>query len=142
LSDSTTITTLANRSKIRRVNEKNSLQDKLEDELEELKKKVNYGHELKVIWLPSYDSKLSGEVKNNTIYIYESSEDEAIETLRHEFVDYIVSQAIEPYKLVINKLIQLLNETAYEKKEKVVETLVKLLDNSDSSKLKIGDIYD
>lgn|GEM_PF-1222025 len=142
MSDSTTITTLANRSKIRRVNEKNSLQDKLEDELEELKKKVNYGHELKVIWLPSYDSKLSGEVKNNTIYIYESSEDEAIETLRHEFVDYIVSQAIEPYKLVINKLIQLLNETAYEKKEKVVETLVKLLDNSDSSKLKIGDIYD
>jgi hypothetical protein len=142
LNDSTTITTLANRSKIIRVNEKNSLQDKLEDELEELKKKVNYGHELKVIWLPSYDSKLSGEVKNNTIYIYESSEDEAIETLRHEFVDYIVSQAIEPYKLVINKLIQLLNETAYEKKEKVVETLVKLLDNSDSSKLKIGDIYD
>ena len=133
---------LKSRRKTRKVNEANNFQIKLEDELERLKKKSNFGQELKVIWLPSYDSKLSGEVKNGTIYIYEHNEDEAIETLRHEFVDYIVSQAIEPYKLVINKLIQLLNETAYEKKEKVVETLVKLLDNSDSSKLKIGDIYD
>ena len=133
---------LKNRRKITRIIEESNLQIKLEKELERLKKKANYGYELKVVWLPSYDSKLSGEVKNGVIYIYESSEDEAIKTLRHEFIDYVVSQAIELYKLVINKLIQLLNETAYERKEKVVETLVKLLDNSDSSKLKIGDIYD
>ena len=117
--------------KINKVNEVNNFQIKLEKELEKLKKKVNYAHELKVIWLPNYDSKLSGEVKNGIIHIYEPNEDKAIETLKHEFVDYIVSQPIELYKSVTNKLIQLLNETAYERKEKVVETLVKLLDNSE-----------
>jgi hypothetical protein len=120
-----------NRRKITRIIEESNLQIKLEKELERLKKKANYGYELKVVWLPNYSSKLSGEVKNGTIYIYESNENEAVKTLRHEFIDYVVSQAIELYKLVINKLIQLLNETAYERKEKVVETLVKLLDNSD-----------
>jgi hypothetical protein len=39
----------------------------------------------------------------------------------------LVSQAIEPYRSITNKFIQLLNEVAYEKKEKVVEALVKLL---------------
>jgi len=105
----------------------NPIQIRLEKELERLKRKLNVGHELMVVWFPSPDSKLSGEVKDGVVYIYESREDRAVEALRHEFIDYIVSQAIEPYKSVANKLIQLLNEIAYKKKEEIVENLAKLL---------------
>jgi|YelNatPaOPRAMG01_1025707.scaffolds.fasta_scaffold21407_5 hypothetical protein len=105
----------------------NSTQFKLEEELKRIKGMLNTGHELKVVWSPSFDSKLSGEVKDKVVYIYESREDKALEAVRHEFIDYLVSQAIEPYKCIANKLIQLLNEIAYKKKEEIVENLAKLL---------------
>lgn len=80
--------------------------------------------------VPSHNSKLSGEVKDKVIFVfvYESRENKAFEALRHEFIDYFVSETIEPYKSVANKLIQLLNEIAYKKKEEeIVENLAKLL---------------
>jgi predicted phosphatase len=100
---------------------------RLKEELKRLQGMLNAGRELEVVWSPKIDSNLSGEVKGKVIYIYEPDEDKAIEALRHEFIDYFISQAIEPYKSVANKLIQLLNEIAYKKKEEVVESLVKLL---------------
>jgi len=100
---------------------------KLQKELERLKNRLNIGHELRVVWAPTPNSKLSGEVKNATIYVYEQEENKAVEVLKHEFIDYLVSQAIEPYKSVANKLIQLLNEIAYKRKEEIVENLAKLL---------------
>ena len=36
----------------------------------------------------------------------------ALETLKHEFVDYAISKVIEPYKEVTNRLIALVNEIA------------------------------
>jgi hypothetical protein len=108
-------------------NELCNLQARLEKELGWLKRKVKLGYELQVIWLPGYNAKLSGEVKNGNIYIYEDIEEKAIETLRHEFMDYLISKVVEPYKLVANKLVELLNEEAYERKEKIVEALVRLL---------------
>ncbi|MCS4542322.1 MAG: hypothetical protein HY929_08445 [Euryarchaeota archaeon] len=62
-------------------------------------------------------------MEGNIIYIYEKSEDVAIETLKHEFLDYSIGQIVEPYKEVTNKLISLINESAYKKKEKLVEAL-------------------
>jgi hypothetical protein len=100
---------------------------KLEGELERLKRLLGIGYELKVVWLPENNSKLSGEVKGETIYIYEEDYDKAIETLRHEFIDYAVSQIIEPYKQVANMLIAMINEDAYKRKEKLVERLRKLV---------------
>jgi hypothetical protein len=99
----------------------------LEAELERLKKLLLLGHNLTVAWKPSINGTLSGEVKNDTIYIYDHDEERAIETLRHEFLDYCLSQAIEPYRKITNMLIRKLNEDAYGKKEKLVETLTKLL---------------
>jgi hypothetical protein len=85
------------------------------------------GYELKVVWLPNDDSNLSGEVKGETIYVYEEEYDKALETLRHEFLDYAISQVIEPYRQVTNKLIALINEEAYKKKEELIEKLVKII---------------
>jgi len=100
---------------------------RLEGELERLKHLFETGYELKVVWTPKNNSKLSGEVKGETIYIYEEDYDKAVETLRHEFIDYAVSQIIEPYRLVANMLIAMINEDAYKRKEKLVERLRRLV---------------
>jgi hypothetical protein len=103
------------------------LDARLDGELKRLEDLLGVGHELRVAWCPSSESKLSGEVKDGVVYIYESDEARAVNVLRHEVIDYLVSQAIEPYRSVTNKLIQLLNEVAYRKKEDVVEALVRLI---------------
>lgn len=104
-----------------------SIQLRLEEELERLKALLEIGYELEVVHLPDPTSRLAGEVKGSKIFIYEDDEKKAVEALRHEFLDYLVSQAIEPYRFVANGLIRMLNEIAYKKKEKVVEALLKLL---------------
>ncbi len=60
------------------------------------------------------------------MYIYDESEKKALDTLRHEFFDYCISKAIQPYRQVTNTLIKLLNENAYKQKEEVVEGLRKI----------------
>lgn len=104
-----------------------NLQSILEKELERLKCKLQMGHELKVVWVPRNDSKLAGEVRGVTVFIYEETEEEAIATLGHEFLDYSISKIVEPYKEVTNKLITLINEQAYRKKERLVENLRSLI---------------
>jgi hypothetical protein len=104
-----------------------AVEEKLESELERLKQTLNLGYELRVKWVPNGNVKLSGEVRGDRIYIYDEDEAEALETLRHEFLDYAISNIIEPYKQVTNKLISLINEEAYKGKERLVERLSTLL---------------
>ncbi|MEM2914591.1 MAG: hypothetical protein QXH91_04235 [Candidatus Bathyarchaeia archaeon] len=106
---------------------KYDIQKKLENELERLKRILQMGYELKVRWIPNGSDKLSGEVKGDFIYIYDEDEEVAINTLKHEFLDYAISQVIEPYKQVTNRLIGLINEDNYKKKEKLVEKLSLLI---------------
>ena len=98
----------------------------LEVELERLKKILKTGYELKVLWVPNNNSTKSGEVRGNYIYIYDEDGEVAVETLKHEFVDYAISKVVEPYKEVTNRLIALINEIAYTRKEKLVEVLAEL----------------
>jgi hypothetical protein len=44
------------------------------------------------------------------IYVYEEELNKALESLRHEFLDYAISQIIEPYKQIANSLISILNK--------------------------------
>lgn len=103
-----------------------STQGNLESELKRLQMLTGLGISLKVIWEPRNRSVLSGEVKGDSIYVYEEDEKRALETLWHEFLDYCVSKAIEPYREVTNKLIALINEEAYKRKEQVVEAITRL----------------
>jgi len=107
-----------------------TLQNILEEELERLKRKLRMGYELKVVWSPDNNSSLAGEVKGETIFIYEEDFKKALETLRHEFLDYAISKVIEPYRQVTNKLIKLINEEAHMKKEKLIEALSKVIISS------------
>jgi uncharacterized protein Smg (DUF494 family) len=81
------------------------------------------GQELKLQWMPN-DGPKSGEVTDTTIRIYEPSEAKALETLRHEFIEYLLTKdLVAPYKRLINKLISLFEEEMYDRKEKLVEKL-------------------
>ena len=102
-------------------------QNRLTEELERLKRKLGLGNELTVKWLPGRKLDICGEVKGTCIFIYEISEEKALETLKHEFLDYLISKTIEPYEKIANKLIGLVNEEAYHRKEKLVEVLSKLV---------------
>jgi len=103
-------------------------QERLEEELKRLKARVGLAGHLRVVWMPNTHSSLSGEVKGSDILIYEEQLNKALNVLRHEFLDYIVSHAIEPYKDVTNRLIKMINEDAYRRKERVVDALTKLIE--------------
>jgi hypothetical protein len=105
---------------------KGEVQAMLEAELKRLKKSMKLGYELTVLWVPNGNSKLSGEVRGDRIYIYDKDEEVALETLKHEFIDQAISKVIEPYKEVTNRLIAMINEDAYKKKEKLVNALERL----------------
>ena len=104
------------------------LQNELEAELEQLKKTMKLSCELKVKWIPNIAKEIAGEVSGDYIYIYDEDREVAFETLKHEFLDHAISRVIEPYKAVTNRLIALINEDAYKKKETLVESLTRLLE--------------
>jgi hypothetical protein len=100
----------------------------LESELRKLEKSTCYHNnkELGIIWIPKTDAKKEGEVIGNTIYVYSTSSHMALETLRHEFFDLIVSNAIKPYMNLVNALLSVIGESAYKNKEETVESLLLL----------------
>ena len=106
---------------------KHNLQETLETELERLKNTLNTGHELKVLWLPSKASSKAGEVKRNLICIYDEKKETALETMKHEFIDYIVSKPYTIQLKITNKLIESINEIAYQMKEDIVEKICTLI---------------
>lgn len=98
----------------------------LKHELACLKSKFKLGSELKLEWTPN-DSAKSGEVTGTTIRIYEADTTKALDTLRHEFIEYLLTRdLVAPYKRLINKLISLFEEEMYDRKEKLVEILQEL----------------
>jgi len=101
--------------------------DFLRRELTHLKQIFQRGYELEVIWVPNENSDLSGEVKGTRLYIYEPDREKALQTLVHEFLDYLISRIIEPYRDVTNKLISLINEYAYQTKEQIIESLTEIV---------------
>ena len=106
------------------------LQQSLEDYLKDLVGKSGLGQELLVVWNPNSSSKYEGEIKDSVILIYSTTLAEARKTLKHEFLEYIITKATAPYKDIINLQRTALNsimrqkeEQAYKDKEKAVTAL-------------------
>ncbi len=107
--------------------------ESLEAELERLKRLTNFGLTLRVVWSPRGSSEFSGTVKNDTIFIYEENSLKALEILRHEFLDWLVCQAVKPYEKIanlfstmFNSLLEQLGNDAYKEKEAVIEALERM----------------
>ena len=92
-----------------------------------MKQQFQLGQELKLQWAPNNGPK-SGEVGGGIIKIYETDQTKALDTLRHEFVEYVlVNELVTPYKRLVNRLISLFEEEMYDRKEKLVERLRELM---------------
>lgn len=103
------------------------VQQALEEELARLKK-VAFEEALTVRWKPQSHSKISGEVVGETVYVYERDKQEAINTLKHEFLDYLITRKlVNPLVALVNTLIKIKEMEIYNEKERIVTTLSKLV---------------
>jgi len=98
----------------------------LQDELNTLTRRLGLS-DMEVVWKPDETKAVSGEVKDGTVYVYDRAPEKAIETLRHEVIDYLVCKAIEPYIQTLNAFTKMFNDNAYRQKEGVIDRISKLL---------------
>ena len=103
---------------------------RLASELNRLQKITGNNQQFDLIWSPQNDSHIEGKVEGNAITIYSENIEDAIDTLQHEFVDYIISQTIKPYVNLVNSLMSIITKDAYETKEDAVESLLRLMRNN------------
>jgi hypothetical protein len=107
------------------------VQDVLEKHLVKLKTLIPCDDVTEVRWKPQVESRLSGEVVEGIIYVYDEDLREALETLRHEYLDCILTKKIiNPLTGIVNIFIEDKTREIYRQKERVVEALSKLLKNS------------
>lgn len=105
-----------------------SVEARLENELERLKRESGLGHDLGVRWIPNPNSDRHGEVKGGVIHIYDEDEERALLTLKHEFIDYHISkEIIEPLVKYINMQKCLIEDLVYSRKERLVKRILRLL---------------
>ncbi len=107
---------------------KGRVEARLDEELERFGVKLGLNREFRVVWMPNSDSGFSGEVRGDTIYIYEAEEDKALQALRHELIDHLItSRLVKPLVNLVNLLIKSREAEIYTEKEKLVEMLLRML---------------
>lgn len=98
------------------------------EELERLKKLIPSEYDFTCCWRPHMDSKISGEVIGNTIYLYDQSLEKALRTLQHEYLDCIFTRKIiAPLTELVNVFIKLKEKDVYKEKERLIEVLIELM---------------
>ncbi|MCK4477038.1 hypothetical protein KAU88_00715 [Candidatus Bathyarchaeota archaeon] len=103
-----------------------SVQRILEKELARLKRLIPSVEVSVVRWEPKEHYRISGEVVGNTIYVFDLSTDEALDTLRHEFLDCLITRRIvNPLVSLINTLIKTRENEIYREKEQLINLLSK-----------------
>ncbi|MEM4311756.1 MAG: hypothetical protein QXX95_05145 [Nitrososphaerales archaeon] len=70
---------------------------------------------------------LRGKVANNIIYVYDSDLNKAKETLKHEFIEYLIDKANEPYRKLSNLFITNFESLVYYEKGRIVKALCGLI---------------
>ncbi|NVM20578.1 MAG: hypothetical protein HWN68_02220 [Desulfobacterales bacterium] len=111
---------------------------RLKKELSRLQKRYRLGLELKLAWLPDLVQsvsqvggkpvELSGEVVGTTIYVYESDEQVALATVRHEFLEAVITDEMTSvYVDAFNALKEVIEKAAYDRKEKLIDKLAEVI---------------
>ncbi|MEM2751418.1 MAG: hypothetical protein QXH53_07125 [Nitrososphaerales archaeon] len=110
----------------------NGKNEKLERELERIKSKVPIGSQVTLKWMPAVikcenGKRLEEEVIEDIILIYVKDINRAFELVAHAFIEWLLNQHSKPYRVMINKLIELFEEMQYEQKERIADASAKLL---------------
>jgi len=113
-----------------------SINKALNAELKRLVIKYGFGKELSVVWMPAGDNtaemfgerkELSGEVIGTKLVIYEHALNRALNTLTHEFFEYILHKnLVRPYVNLIEGLEHAYQKSMYENKEAFIEILCEM----------------
>ena len=105
-----------------------NIQEILKEELANLKRLIPFEEELTLCWRPRLRGKISGEVIGNTIFIYDENPQEAVKTLRHEYLDCLLTRKlVDPLVAMINTLMKMKERDIYKGKERLVNTLSRLI---------------
>ena len=100
----------------------------LDEELARLKKLVPFEESLTVQWKPLPQSKISGKVIGTTIYVYDEDPQEALNTLKHEYLDCLLTRKlVNPLVTLVNTFIKLREKEIYMEKERIVTHLLRLI---------------
>jgi hypothetical protein len=108
---------------------KNRVDEKLQKELKSLQNKFNKGHELTIKYLPNEirysenNKPLAGEIVNDIILIYEAKEEKAVQTLYHEFFEYLIIPLLKDSFYIISYQNKVITQLLLNKKEEIVELL-------------------
>lgn len=103
---------------------KNESKTVLLNEFRRLQKLVPMDEITGLQWLPGKRIDISGEVKGDTIYVYDNEPYEALSTLRHEYLDCLLTRRlIEPLVSIVNALTKVRENEIYRGKERIVNLL-------------------
>lgn len=113
-----------------------SINKALKKELKRLVLKYGFGKELSIVWMPAGNNitemfgektELSGEVVGTKVVIYEHVLNRALNTLTHEFFEYILHKNLtRPYVNLIEGLEHAYQKSMYENKEAFIEILCEM----------------
>ena len=107
------------------------IKGRLEEELEKLKAKYEFGHDLRLVYLPNekrindFGNKMEGEIQNNNLLIYTSDPEYSLKVLQHEFIEYMIDIHTSPYLDLINSERKVIARMLYVLREQLVDKLTK-----------------
>ena len=85
--------------------------------------------EWRVTWKPGCSTSKRGEAlpENKLILVYDEDESRARETLLHEVLEIKLRGVTQPYRSLVNALLEWADKISYEQKEKAIDSLIPLL---------------
>ena len=71
---------------------------------------------------------IHGEIKQNTIYIYDEHQSDVLATFMHEIIEYKLQELTKVYRVMVNSLIDGYEKLSYQEKEKFIEFIPRLIE--------------
>jgi hypothetical protein len=86
-------------------------------------------NEWRVAWKPGCSSTKRGELlpESKLILVYDREPEKASETLLHEILELKIRGVTQPYRSLVNVLLEWADKVAYAEKEKAIDSLIPLL---------------
>jgi hypothetical protein len=118
--------------KARRARVRKSVQTKMQQCLDRL------GMPLQVAWTQKPDRDKHGEIElgSRTLFLYDTEESEAWQTLLHEILEWKLKEVSKPYRETINGLIEIIERICYKRKEEFLEAIPNVFKAIEEAKVK------
>jgi hypothetical protein len=111
----------------------NQMHSQIKEQMQEVLDHL--GISLTIVWMPNSNKPIHGEIKQNTMYIYDEHQSDALTTFMHEVVEYKLKELTRVYRVLVNCLIEGYDKLSYQEKEKFIDFIPKLIE---TQKLKTG----